>query len=115
MEKSAFPFLPETDAFRYGYSVPTVAIDVAYVAGLARLRLSPEEIETFGNQLEQVLAYVKKLEEVDVQDVVLVGEEKGFQNRLRPDRALPELSTNEALENAPQRGSGLFLVPRILE
>ncbi|WP_196799573.1 Asp-tRNA(Asn)/Glu-tRNA(Gln) amidotransferase subunit GatC [Verrucomicrobium sp. 3C] len=95
--------------------MPTVGIDVAYVAGLARLRLSPEEIETFGNQLEQVLAYVKKLEEVDVQDVVLAGEEKGFQNRLRLDLALPELSPNEALENAPQQRGGLFLVPRIIE
>ncbi|WP_242529238.1 Asp-tRNA(Asn)/Glu-tRNA(Gln) amidotransferase subunit GatC [Methylacidimicrobium sp. B4] len=95
--------------------MPTLAIDVAYVAELARLRLSPEEIETFGDQLEQVLAYVKKLEEVDVQDVALVGEESGFQNRLRPDRPLPELTQGEALENAPQPAGGLFLVPRILE
>ncbi len=115
MEKRAFRFLPETGAFRYGYSVPTVAIDVAYVAELARLRLSPEEIETFGNQLEHVLAYVKKLEEVDVREVALSGEEKGFQNRLRPDCALPELSQNEVLENAPQHAGGLVLVPRILE
>ncbi|MDD4933997.1 MAG: Asp-tRNA(Asn)/Glu-tRNA(Gln) amidotransferase subunit GatC [Methylacidiphilaceae bacterium] len=95
--------------------MPTVAIDVAYVAGLARLRLSPEEIETFGTQLEQVLAYVKKLEEVDVQEVVLAGEEKGLPNRLRADVPLSELAQNEVLENAPQQAGGLFLVPRILE
>ncbi|VVM05627.1 Glutamyl-tRNA(Gln) amidotransferase subunit C [Methylacidimicrobium cyclopophantes] len=95
--------------------MPTLGIDVAYVADLARLRLSPEEIETFGNQLEQVLAYVKKLEEVDIREIVLIGEEKGFQNRLRSDCPLPGLSQKEALQNAPQQASGLFLVPRILE
>ncbi|WP_202213459.1 Asp-tRNA(Asn)/Glu-tRNA(Gln) amidotransferase subunit GatC [Methylacidimicrobium sp. AP8] len=92
-----------------------VAIDVAYVADLARLRLSPEEIETFGKQLEQVLAYVKKLEEVDVREVVLAGDEEGARNRLRPDRPSPGLAPSEALSNAPQQGGGLFLVPRILE
>ncbi len=115
MAKGAFPLLPETGAFRYGYFVPTVAIDVAYVADLARFRLSPEEIETFGSQLEQVLAYVKKLEEVEVREVALIGEEESFQNRLRPDRPLPELTRSEVLENAPQKADGLFLVPRILE
>ncbi|MGD9895565.1 MAG: Asp-tRNA(Asn)/Glu-tRNA(Gln) amidotransferase subunit GatC [Candidatus Methylacidiphilaceae bacterium] len=93
----------------------TVAIDVAYVADLARLRLSPEEIETFENQLEQVLAYVRKLEEVEVDEVALAGEGEGFQNRLRPDRSLPELTQAEVLANAPQQANGLFLVPRILE
>lgn len=107
--------MPETGAFRYGYFVPTVAIDVGYVADLARLRLTPLEIETFGKQLEQVLAYVRKLEEVDVQDVVLAGEEKGLENRLRADRTFPELSQNEVLQNAPHHAGGLFLVPRILE
>jgi aspartyl-tRNA(Asn)/glutamyl-tRNA(Gln) amidotransferase subunit C len=89
-------------------------IDVTYVADLARLRLSPEEIATFQKQLSDVLGYVGQLSEVDVSHVSLLGD-ADLQNKLRPDVLVPSLSVPAALANAPAQDNNLFVVPRIIE
>jgi aspartyl-tRNA(Asn)/glutamyl-tRNA(Gln) amidotransferase subunit C len=90
------------------------SIDVTYVADLARLRLSPEEIATFQKQLRDVLGYVGQLKEVDVSQVSLLGE-ADLKNRLRADALQPSLTPAEALANAPEQDNNLFVVPRIIE
>jgi aspartyl-tRNA(Asn)/glutamyl-tRNA(Gln) amidotransferase subunit C len=90
------------------------SIDVTYVADLARLRLSPEEIATFQKQLGDVLGYVSQLTEVDVSQVSLLGE-PNLQNQLRADALVPSLTVEEALRNAPKQENNLFVVPRIIE
>src|SRR5271170_6183780 len=90
------------------------SIDVTYVADLARLRLSPEEIATFQKQLHDVLGYVGQLAEVDVSHVSLLGE-ADLKNRLRPDEPTPCLTPEQALANAPKQDNNLFVVPRIIE
>lgn len=89
-------------------------IDVTYVADLARLRLSPEEIATFQKQLGDVLGYVGQLSEVDVSHVSLLGE-ADLKNKLREDEPTPCLPVAEALANAPAQENNLFVVPRIIE
>ena len=89
-------------------------IDVTYVADLARLKLSPEEIATFQKQLGDVLGYVSQLNEVDVSHVSLLGE-ADLRNNLRADEIRPSLTPAEALANAPRQDNNLFVVPRILE
>jgi aspartyl-tRNA(Asn)/glutamyl-tRNA(Gln) amidotransferase subunit C len=93
---------------------PSDSIDVTYVADLARLRLSPEEIATFQKQLGDVLGYVSQLAEVDISQVSLLGE-PDLKNRLRADEVRPSLSVAEALANAPAQDNNLFVVPRIIE
>jgi len=93
---------------------PSESIDVTYVADLARLRLSPEEIATFQKQLGDVLGYVSQLKEVDVSQVSLLGE-ADLKNRLRADALQPSLTAAEALANAPAQDNNLFVVPRIIE
>src|SRR5271170_2761543 len=95
-------------------SPPPESIDVTYVADLARLRLSPEEIATFQKQLGDVLGYVSQLAEVDVSHVSLLGE-ANLKNRLRADELLPSLPTAEALANAPKQDNNLFVVPKMVE
>ena len=90
------------------------SIDVTYVADLARLRLSPEEIATFQKQLGDVLGYVSQLSEVDVSHVSLLGE-ADLKNKLRKDEPVPCLPVAEALANAPAQENNLFVVPRIIE
>jgi aspartyl-tRNA(Asn)/glutamyl-tRNA(Gln) amidotransferase subunit C len=90
------------------------SIDVNYVADLARLRLSPEEIATFQKQLGDVLGYVSQLGEVDVSNVSLLGE-ANLKNRLRADVERPSLSTEAALANAPKQENNLIVVPRMIE
>ena len=90
------------------------SIDVTYVADLARLRLSPEEIATFHKQLGDVLGYVGQLAEVDVDHVTLLGD-ADLKNRLRHDELQPSLSPAEALANAPKQDNNLFVVPKMVE
>ncbi len=89
-------------------------LDVTYVAELARLRLSPEEVATFQKQLSDVLGYVGQLNEVDVSSVSLLGE-PDLRNQLRADVLAPSLSVAEALANAPAQENNLIVVPRIIE
>src|SRR5271154_4556888 len=93
---------------------PSDSIDVTYVADLARLRLSSEEISTFQKQLGDVLGYVSQLAEVDVSQISLLGD-ADLKNRLRTDEIAPSLSVAEALANAPKQENNLFVVPRMIE
>jgi aspartyl-tRNA(Asn)/glutamyl-tRNA(Gln) amidotransferase subunit C len=89
-------------------------IDVTYVADLARLRLSSQEIATFQKQLGDVLGYVSQLGELDVSGVSLLGD-ADLKNRLRADEVRPSLSVPEALANAPAQENNLIVVPRMIE
>jgi aspartyl-tRNA(Asn)/glutamyl-tRNA(Gln) amidotransferase subunit C len=89
--------------------------DVKYVAHLARLRLSPEEEQKLGAQLAHILDYIAKLKEVDVSRVEPTAHAFPLVNVMRPDAIQPSLPHEEAMRNAPARGGGLFLVPKIVE
>jgi aspartyl-tRNA(Asn)/glutamyl-tRNA(Gln) amidotransferase subunit C len=89
--------------------------DVKYVAHLARLALTPAEEEKLGGQLGNILGFIEKLREVDVSNVEPTAHAFPLVNVTRPDEVRPSLPTEEALQNAPQKGHGLFLVPKIVE
>jgi len=90
-------------------------IDVNYVAHLARLALAPDEAAKLGAQLGQILAYVEKLQELDVSQVEATAHAVPLANVTRPDVVQPSLSSEQALRNAPAQANGLFLVPKIVE
>ena len=115
-EKTLVPFRQTEDHLRLmaDPAPSSESIDVTYVADLARLKLSPEEIATFQKQLGDVLGYVSQLAEVDVSHVSLLGE-PDLRNRLRIDEVQPSLPVAEALANAPRQENNLFVVPRIIE
>jgi aspartyl-tRNA(Asn)/glutamyl-tRNA(Gln) amidotransferase subunit C len=92
-----------------------VAIDVKYVAHLARLALTPEEEQRIGAQLGQVLDYIEKLKEVDVTGVEPTAHAFPLINVTRPDEVRPSMSNEDALRNAPAQANGLFIVPKIVE
>ena len=92
--------------------------DVAYVADLAHLDLTPEERARFGAQLDSILGYVEQLNELDTSDVapmaqVLVAQQEN--ETLRGDVGRPSLPVDVALSNAPERGAGYFKVPKVIE
>jgi aspartyl-tRNA(Asn)/glutamyl-tRNA(Gln) amidotransferase subunit C len=90
-------------------------IDVQYVADLARLKLSPEEISKFQKQLSDVLSYVTQLQKVDVSSVETSLNQSALENNLRPDVVAPSLPVAEALANAPLQSNDLIMVPKIVE
>ena len=88
--------------------------EVLHVAQLARLSLKPEEIELFTRQLNDILAYVEKLQELDTGDVAPMTHAVPLTNAFREDAAREGLPRDQALENAPASEEGAFLVPRII-
>ncbi|HKX61857.1 MAG TPA: Asp-tRNA(Asn)/Glu-tRNA(Gln) amidotransferase subunit GatC [Verrucomicrobiae bacterium] len=89
--------------------------DVKYVANLARLTLTPQEEQLFGEQLGQVLGYIEKLKQVDVSNVEPTAHAVPMVNVVRADEVKPSLPNEEALRNAPAKANGLFVVPKIVE
>jgi aspartyl-tRNA(Asn)/glutamyl-tRNA(Gln) amidotransferase subunit C len=93
----------------------SAVFDVRYTAQLARLDLSEEEIAKFQAQLSQVLAYVEKLEQVDVSSVEPTAHANAVFNVFREDAERDWFTTEDALSNAPRAANGLFIVPKVLE
>jgi aspartyl-tRNA(Asn)/glutamyl-tRNA(Gln) amidotransferase subunit C len=89
--------------------------DVAKVAVLARLRLSPEELETFTGQLNSIVDYVTQLQELDTTGVEPLAHGIELLNVFRDDVRGPALERERALANAPKRNRENFLVPAVLE
>jgi aspartyl-tRNA(Asn)/glutamyl-tRNA(Gln) amidotransferase subunit C len=89
--------------------------DVAKVAILARLRLSPEELETFTGQLNSIVDYVAQLQELDTTGVEPLAHGIELRNVFRDDVRGPALELEQALANAPKRNRENFLVPAVLE
>jgi aspartyl-tRNA(Asn)/glutamyl-tRNA(Gln) amidotransferase subunit C len=89
-------------------------IDVAYVAKLARLALTPAEVERFGAQLGALLEHVDALARLPVADVAATAQVIAQSNVMRDDVARPSLERETVLEAAPQREGSYFRVPRII-
>ena len=89
--------------------------EVTHVAKLARLALSPEEMERFTDQLSNILTYVEKLNQLDTKNVEPTSHVLTLSNVFREDRARPCLPVEKALENAPDSEGPFFRVPKIIE
>ena len=90
-------------------------IDVKYVAHLARLALTPDEEKKLSSQLGNILTYIEKLKELDVSNVEPTAHAVPLINVTRKDETGESLSQDEALQNAPAKANGLFMVPKIVE
>jgi aspartyl-tRNA(Asn)/glutamyl-tRNA(Gln) amidotransferase subunit C len=82
-----------------------------HVAHLARLELRDEELERLGAQLNDILAAVSKVAELDLADVPPTSHPLDVVNVWREDEPRPSLTVEEALANAPARDGDLFKVP----
>lgn len=84
---------------------------MAYVARLARLRLTDEEQERMTRELSGVLAYVEHMDELDLESVEPTARVVDLVNELRADEVKPGLTKEQALSNAPDVAEGGFAVP----
>jgi aspartyl-tRNA(Asn)/glutamyl-tRNA(Gln) amidotransferase subunit C len=92
--------------------------DVLYVAGLANLELSDEEITRFAGDLDSILAYVDKLNELDTSNVEPMAQvlyKPGGADTLREDEVQPSLAREKSLANAPESAAGQFKTPKVIE
>ena len=89
-------------------------IDVKHVAQLANLTLSDAELKKFEKQLDETLAYISNLNEIDTKNVEPTNQVTGLENVTREDVAKPSLSQEEALSNTKSKHNGMFEVDAIL-
>jgi aspartyl-tRNA(Asn)/glutamyl-tRNA(Gln) amidotransferase subunit C len=88
--------------------------EVAHIAKLARLSMTPEEVQEAGAQLASILSYVEKLNRIDTTSVEATSHVLQMSNVFRPDEMQPSLSTEEALAGAPDSDADHFRVPKIV-
>lgn len=92
-----------------------IGIDVKHVAQLANLTLTDDELKKFETQLDETLAYIENLNEVDTKNVEPTNQVTGLENVTREDIAKPSLTQEEALSNTKSQHNGMFKVTAILE
>jgi aspartyl-tRNA(Asn)/glutamyl-tRNA(Gln) amidotransferase subunit C len=89
--------------------------EVRWIAHLARLELTPAELETMTRDLSGIVDYVNQLQQVDTNGVEPLAHALDVQNVVREDEAAPSLPVDAALANAPDRRGDFFAVPAVLE
>ena len=97
--------------------MPLTEKDVRYVAELAHLDLTEEEVKRFLPQLDSILEYIQKLNQLDTREIEPMAQVSagGALSPLRSDEPHSTFTPEVALANAPASGPGLFKVPRVIE
>jgi aspartyl-tRNA(Asn)/glutamyl-tRNA(Gln) amidotransferase subunit C len=88
--------------------------EVSHVADLARLHLSPAEVEEMTRHLDDILTYVAKLNELDTEDVKPTTHAISIVNAFRDDEVKPSLDREKSLANGPHQNGEAFVVPRVI-
>jgi len=89
--------------------------EVQRVALLARLRLTPEEESQLTEQLDHILGYMEKLDELDTSNVEPFSHAVDAVNAVREDIVTNRPNADALLANAPDRDATYFKVPKIIE
>jgi len=88
--------------------------EVEHIAQLARLELQAEEVEKITSQLDTILSYVAKLDELDTTGVAVTTHTQGVCNAFREDEVKDSVTRDKALANGPRQNGEAFVVPRII-
>lgn len=87
---------------------------IDHIAHLARLEFKGEAKETIRQDLENIINFMEKLQEVDTENVEPLIFMTKEVNHLREDVAIETVSHEEALKNAPKKDSDYFRIPKVL-
>ncbi len=87
--------------------------EVEHVARLARLKFGEEEVEMFTKQLNEILLYMEKLNELDTSEVPPTFHAMEKENAFRSDEVGSSLELKKVLDNAPEDNGESFVVPKI--
>lgn len=88
---------------------------VEYVANLARIELTEDELKTMSLELKDILDFIGKLNELKTDEVAPTSHILPVSNILRKDLPGQSLSSEEATANAPSKENGFFGVPKVIE
>jgi aspartyl-tRNA(Asn)/glutamyl-tRNA(Gln) amidotransferase subunit C len=88
--------------------------EVQYVARLARLQLADDEAREMAGQLDRILSYVDKLNELDTAAVAPTTHAIAIVNAFREDEPVASLPREVALANGPLQNGSAFVVPKVI-
>jgi aspartyl-tRNA(Asn)/glutamyl-tRNA(Gln) amidotransferase subunit C len=88
--------------------------EVRHVADLARLELTQGEEARMTEQMNSILSYVEKLNELDTTEVPPTTHAIQLENVFRQDVVTPSVAREVALNNAPQSDGANFVVPKVI-
>jgi len=89
--------------------------DVEHIAKLAKLKFNEAEKEKLQTELNSILGYIDKLNELDLENVEPLENVNNTNNVFREDITGPSLTKEEALKNAPSKTDNFFKVPKVLD
>lgn len=107
--------MPENTAAERAAATGEITVEtVQHLAGLARIALTDQEIDSLTTELDSILANIAKVSEVAGDDVPATSHPIPINNVTRPDKVADVLTLDEALQNAPEASDGMFRVSSIL-
>jgi aspartyl-tRNA(Asn)/glutamyl-tRNA(Gln) amidotransferase subunit C len=91
--------------------------EVSHVADLANLELTEQERTRLAKDLNSILEYIDRLNELDTSNVPPMAQVAGGAsgNAMRADELRESLPQEAALQNAPDASDGFFKVPKVIE
>jgi len=88
--------------------------EVRHIAKLANLDFSDEEMLVLSRQLNEILGYIEKLDELDIGAIEPTSHVTEVSHAFREDVVVPSIPVSEALANAPESREGHFTVPKVI-
>jgi len=101
-------------AYHAGMPERLTSDDVAHVARLARLTITPDELELFTSQLGKILDHANQMATLDLNGIEPTPHPYPLRNVMREDELVPTLDRDEVLAAAPSAQDGMFRVPPVL-
>ena len=85
-----------------------------HIAKLANLKFDESEIDRLTGEMNEILLYMDKLNEIDTTNVEPLSHPVEMNNVFREDKVEESISTEEALKNAPSKDDKYFHVPKVI-
>ncbi len=88
---------------------------IDHIAHLARLEFEGKDKDAIREDMERIITFMDKLQELDTENVEPLIFMTDEVNRLREDKAEVTVTHEEALKNAPKKDSDYFRIPKVLD
>lgn len=89
--------------------------EVKYIAKLARIELTPDELENYRTQISAILDHFDQLQELDIGETPFVTDDLKIHINLRKDKAKIGLALNDLMRNAAAFDEDQFHVPPVFD
>ena len=89
--------------------------DIDYIAHLARLEISADEVPDYAAKLSKIIDFIAELDKADTGEMLPMAHPLDMSQRLRADEVTETDQRDRYQENATEKSNGLYVVPRVVE